>query len=273
MLESFQTTKKERQKLPLILRAIGINHKQENIYRPNGIAFHQWFYCTKGQGELVVNGSRGIITPGTAFFIRSGDAHSYQGIDSDWTLQFFGFEGSICPTLLKTLGMSESGVFHMSDPDSFFTRLQGLYQATTRTISYEKYYYSELLYSLLVHLSLQISRISIHASGQDSQTIRSVISYLEENYANNISLTDLSEALGKTPEYLCTIFKQHLHLTIIGELTDIRISHARVMLVEYPEKSVAEIGFLCGFQSPSYFGKVFKKKCGVTPNEYRIRKL
>ena len=271
MLESFQTTRKERQKLPLILRSIGVNHKQENINRPKGISFHQWFYCSRGQGELTVNGRRTIITPGSAFFIQAHDAHKYSG--SNWILHFFGFEGSICSSLLKTLNMTESGVFHMSDPEQFYSQLNSLALATRRTISYEKYYYSELLYSILINLSLQISRVSDQSASQNNPTVSLIISYLEEHYFENVSLTDLSDALEKTPEYLCALFKQSLHLTIIEELTNIRIAHARNMLVEYPEKKASEIGYLCGFQSPSYFGKVFKKKCGVSPAEYRLNKL
>lgn len=158
----------------------------------------------------------------------------------------------------------------MADPENFLGRLDNLYIATTRNFSFSKYYYSELIYSLLTNLSLQVSKVSMYSTCQENQIISLIMNYLEENYFNNISLYDISEALGKTPEYLCNIFKSSLHSTIIEELTNIRISHARIMLLEYPNISVAEIGARCGFQSPSYFGKVFKKKCGLTPNAYRI---
>ncbi len=161
----------------------------------------------------------------------------------------------------------------MSDPEYYYNQLNGLALATRRTLAYEKYYYSELLYSLLINLSLQISRVSDQEKVQNNPTVSLIISYLEEHYSENISLADLSEALEKTPEYLCSVFRKSLQLTIIEELTNIRITHARNMLVEYPEKNASEIGYLCGFQSPSYFGKVFKKKCGVSPSEYRLKKL
>ena len=48
-------------------------------------------------------------------------------------------------------------------------------------------------------------------------------------------------------------------------LTEIRIGHARHLLTLHPEKKVLEIGKMCGFESPSYFGKTFKKEVGITP--------
>ena len=49
----------------------------------------------------------------------------------------------------------------------------------------------------------------------------------------------------------------------------IRISRAKIMLVQYPERKVAEIARRCGFESPSYFGMLFKRETGKTPDQYR----
>lgn len=67
----------------------------------------------------------------------------------------------------------------------------------------------------------------------------------------------------------CAIFKKSMGQTIMHYLKTLRISRARIFLHQYPEKKTLEIAEMCGFQSPSYFGKVFKEEVGVTPEMYR----
>ena len=61
--------------------------------------------------------------------------------------------------------------------------------------------------------------------------------------------------------------QKEMGLTIMQYLTEIRIGHARHLLTLHPEKKVLEIGKMCGFESPSYFGKIFKKEVGMTPEK------
>jgi hypothetical protein len=55
--------------------------------------------------------------------------------------------------------------------------------------------------------------------------------------------------------------------TIMRQLTSIRIGRARQLLLENPDLPVYKVGELCGFRSPSYFGKVFRAYTGVSPQK------
>ncbi len=273
MIESFEIIPGERKMLPLILRMIGINHHQEPINRPRGLPVYQWFYCSEGIGELIINDEKRIIEENTGFFINANEGHSYKGLSDNFTLHFIGFEGPICSVLLQTLGLVKSGTYHLCSPEEFCKKLESLYRMTKRDIPDKKYMFSEILYSILVQLSLNISMINDFTKVVDSPLVKEIMLELENHYQENISITDISEKLGKTPEYICTIFKHHMNSTIIAELTKIRMMHAQHLLIDNPEKKASEIGELCGFQSPSYFGMVFKKMMGMTPNEFRMSKL
>lgn len=273
MIDSFQISASDRKKLPLILRIIGINHRQEPINRPNGMPVYQWFYCSEGRGELIINGEKRIIEADTGFFISANEGHSYRGLTDDFTLHFLGFEGTICYILLQTLGITESGTYRLHSPEDFCKKLESLYHMTRRDFPGKKYLFSEMLYSILIHLSQNISKLTDYSPDLGNPIVEEIMLELEEHYADNISITEISEKLGKTPEYLCTVFKQNMNSTIVAELTKIRVIHAQHMLIDFPEKKASEIGTLCGFQSPSYFGKIFKKISGVTPNEFRLSKM
>ena len=118
-------------------------------------------------------------------------------------------------------------------------------------------------------MSTEISEIAPVVDSQGNPLITSIMGYLESNYKRDISLSELSQAMERTPAYLCSIFKQETGRTIVQALTSIRLVEARIMLGRYPEKTVGEIGQMCGFQSPSYFCKTFKKYFNMTPNNYR----
>ena len=99
---------------------------------------------------------------------------------------------------------------------------------------------------------------------------REIRYYLEEHYAEEVSLEVLAAHFHLAPEYLCERFKAETHQTIMKTLRGIRIHHAKIKLLEMPDIGLAEVGRLCGVRSPSYFGKVFRESTGFTPQAYRL---
>lgn len=270
MIKAIQNTPHERRHLPLLLRSIGIEHKQESVVRPKGVGFHQWFCCTAGAGEARIGSVKCIIREGDLLFIRAREGHSYHATSDEWVLNYVGFEGSICESLFRTLGMTASSAYSIPTPLTFLNDLSELYELTEHPAPNRKAQYAEKLFHMLLGLAPQITYIHGGAIEADNIFVARAVRYMEDHFSEDISIRDISEAVGLTPEYLCSIFKQEMGQTLISSLTIVRISHARNMLAQYPEKHAAEIGAMCGFQSPSYFGTVFKKVCGITPNQYRL---
>lgn len=257
--------------LPLRLELIGMNHKQEPIQRPVGMPFYQWFYCVKGQGEFIVNGQRSVISRGQGLLIYPQIAHVYQALTSDWTVHFFGFSGSSCREILNALQMEETGVYHFSHPEIFLEHMQNLVHLHQRNFSGKTEEYSKECYSFLLDLSSSITRINPSSYVDADDLITELILYMEQNYHRDLSLDELSNLVGLSKEYMCTVFKKAMKQTIMQYLLMIRISHARTFLIRFPEKKVLEISHMCGFESPSYFGKIFKRETGLSPEMYRKR--
>jgi AraC family cel operon transcriptional repressor len=76
------------------------------------------------------------------------------------------------------------------------------------------------------------------------------------------------EACGRSREHVCRSFRKHLGLTPTAWLTERRLEHARRLLM-LSGRTVLEIAFECGFESPSRFYVVFRKRFGVPPAAYR----
>ena len=257
------------QNFPLQLWLFGENHLQELIYRPQGVPYYQWFYCVKGQGELITNHQRSIISKGEGFLVHSETEHMYQGLTKDWTLHVVGFNGSLCSEILSALQMSASCSYHFSDSTVFEKHIQNLKLIYKDSPHNQALSYSKECYDFLLDLSQCITHTHELSYSQDNDIVLKVISYLERNYMNPISLDTIASLLNLSKDYMCALFKKATGQTIIGCLTSIRMGHARQYLIQYPERKVLDIAKMCGFESPSYFGKIFKKELGITPEGYR----
>ncbi len=268
MLYPFRS-KEFNQNLPLQLWMFGVDHLQPPVNRPKGVAYFQWFFCLKGQGEVTIEQQSFLISPGQGFLIFPDESHKYQGISDDWTLHILAFNGTFCLEILGALHMERSGAYHFSTPDIFTEHIRYIHSLyEDHTISHALSY-SKACYSFLLDLSQCITRVHELSYSQEDSLVLTVITWLEENYANPISLQDLSCIVNLSKDYLCARFKTLTGQTIMSCLQDIRLGHARQFLIQYPEKKVLEIAGMCGFESPSYFGKIFKDKIGVTPENYR----
>lgn len=100
-------------------------------------------------------------------------------------------------------------------------------------------------------------------------TIKDVI---RSNYGNpNLSLQDISDLLKMSPAYVGRIFKKYETVSVADYINEMRLLSA-VELLEKNNWQINEISEKVGFSSQSYFFKLFKKRFGTTPKDYRIKK-
>ncbi|MCI2046622.1 MAG: response regulator [Faecalibacterium sp.] len=95
--------------------------------------------------------------------------------------------------------------------------------------------------------------------------------FIDENYAQPISLLDTADQLHVTPNYLSAVFHGTTGESYIKYLTRIRMQHAAALLREDSLK-IADIAEQCGYFSIKNFFRVFKATYGQTPNEFRLAK-
>lgn len=110
--------------------------------------------------------------------------------------------------------------------------------------------------------------VEIPDSNSKSKLVKEILSYIEANYANRITLQDLSDHVHISREYLCRIFGQVSDVSPITYLNQYRINKSMELLLE-TDKNITEIAGLCGFNHCSYFNKIFLQYAGCTPGEYR----
>lgn len=98
--------------------------------------------------------------------------------------------------------------------------------------------------------------------------ITAVYAYILENFGEDLSISALSARFNMSPQYLSKLFKNRYHKTIGQVITSIRMEKAQGYL-KHGTATIGEIAHLTGFEDENYFGKVFKKNCGMSPQQFR----
>ena len=98
--------------------------------------------------------------------------------------------------------------------------------------------------------------------------VRKALEYIEGNYMCNISTEDIARAGGVHVGHLHRIFPAETGMTVGEYLTHLRIEKAKTLLM-HTDISNSSIATRTGFSSQQYFCRLFKKKTGMSPQDYR----
>ncbi len=99
----------------------------------------------------------------------------------------------------------------------------------------------------------------------------SIIRTLTENIYGSITLDEVCAGVLFSKSYLKNLFKRNTGYSIMDYYTHLKIERAKI-LVKDGKLSVSEIAELLGYSSIHYFSRVFKKKTGLSPTEYKSKK-
>lgn len=126
------------------------------------------------------------------------------------------------------------------------------------------------------YILLLLSNIYHNKNGACSNInpiINNILRYIERNYQYDISLQDLAEnRYFVNYSYLSRVFKKQVGKSFSKYLTDIRIEKSKELLLSSMMK-INDIATLVGYNSVSHYIQSFRKSVGITPNDYRNKKI
>ena len=155
---------------------------------------------------------------------------------------------------------------------------QTIQQITPRlTILSQKQGFDSVLELLSILHDLSISR-NMHTLSDatfsnaelsyNSRRIEKAIEYMNQSFQKSITLTEVSKLANMTDVSFSRFFKARTGITFMDSLLEMRLGHASRLLIDTTQ-SVAEVAYNCGFNNISNFNRLFKKKKGCTPKEFR----
>ncbi len=241
--------------LALVICTIGRAESQTPQHRPEGFSYHHMLWVEAGEGLFQVDGISRILGPGEGLFCRQGVPHGYErsgaAFSTRW-LTFLGGEG-----LLEYFHVPDSFFFSATaELDSSTAELDRLCQGGSTIISR-----SAAGYSMLTQWLASVF-------GTPDSPAAAIRQYLEAHFAEPLSLDDIGAQVSMDRFSLCRYYRENMNMTVMEQLKRIRIAKAKQYL-RHASCSIEEVGLLCGYNSPSYFGKIFREETGRSPREYR----
>lgn len=102
----------------------------------------------------------------------------------------------------------------------------------------------------------------------EEEPAEKIYSYIQEHYAQDITLSTIAADFYQTPQHIARIFKNKYGTTVVTAIMKVRTEKACELLLS-GNLSVAQVAEMVGYEDENYFGRIFKKYMGMTPAQYR----
>ena len=265
---------------------IGIPHKHkfiEVVYVISGTAFHE----VQGVQMPVKKGDIFLINMDTphVFRVDKNSEEQFSTYDLKFTPEFFdtsmknyqSLEVLNNSFLFYSLFHSANAVIpfvHVSDESTF--DLGKLFEKIYREFHNQKRGYIEIIRGYLIELIVKLFRIDGEVGGernseQSIQAVEFICNYINNNYSTKISIQELANQVYMNISYLGRVFRKKTGLSISEMIQKVRVDYACEML-STTKYTISDISQRCGFEDIKFFYRVFKKRVGILPSEYREKK-
>lgn len=125
-------------------------------------------------------------------------------------------------------------------------------------------HYGELFILISRHIKETLKR----AESQNNPYVNLALKQINSNFTDLIDIEKLASDIGISARYLRKLFKNHLQISPIDYIMQLRINKAKEMM-HNTSLNLKEIAFATGFSNQQYFSKQFKQLTGMTPISYR----
>lgn len=233
------------------------------------------YYIIKGEREYFIEDEFFKLNTGDLVIIPQNLLHRTEGKGASRILIYFSLDylkKFFTPEMINCLSIHHPFVFRPEDnlQDQFGLMLNTLlmeYNRASRECSQQDDpILAGYLYQILFTLTSS-SNTYIPQEYSDSR-IGNIVKYINENYSQITDIEEIADHFYISKYHLCRIFNQNLGVPLITYLNTIKIRKACDM-IKAGKTSFTEIAMKCGFNSSSYFCKVFKAEKSVSPTEYK----
>ena len=236
---------------------------------------YELFYIIDGGVSFIVNDKFYSLSKGDLLFMPPNSVH--RSIYSTHNLTE-RFELCISPDILNN-DTNEILNFLLNDcclrsiSLNHQTKVLSLFQSINKELNQQNSPYNYTLAATYVtELLVLLFRHSSPINNKKiSPIIQDIISYIEENYFEELSPSIISNHFNISESNLYRKFNIEIGSTIIDYINYIRITKSEQLLLE-TNLRITDIAFKCGFNDSNYFSTVFKKYNGHTPREFRKRR-
>ena len=248
----------------------------------------EWGVLVSGSLDFYINGIHMPMEAGDCIFINSNNMHTAK---QSSTASGAVIKGVAFPASLFVSNMSSVVYKKYFEPiinapiqgiviprETIFAEkltqsMLDIHKLTTEDFGSELSYLSTLSHlwkENLAYIFKTKSELLEHKiNRKNEERAKKILSYIHENYSEPLTVDILAEYANISRSECFRCFKHFTNKNPIEYINEYRLGNAAKLLME-SRLSVTEVGIACGFNSSSYFGKMFKETYGVSPKQYRL---
>lgn len=237
-------------------------------------------FVAAGMLKLQIPGGEYLLQEGSLVVLNGNVLHSLSGHPAgalrSMVFSPFLITGGADTVLYKNyvralLACPDFSVWQ-AEPGTDVKRFSAAFSAMeTDAFAYE-FTVRENLSQLLLHCYAQLlPRLSAQKPAKSADTVRieQMLQYMQASYAEPITLADIAQAAGLSERECLRCFHRTIGDSPVQYLLKYRLMQGAALLRASPAASIAEVSAACGFDSPSYFSKQFRRFYQRPPREYR----
>lgn len=207
-----------------------------------------------------------IIQPPYTPLIHGPVQGEKEGFENDWIY----FSGNMVEQLIQELDLPVNVSFSVDNSNYLASYIASIMKELKFPNHFSEHYISGVIYDMLVNVARK--RAVFEFRNSDAYVLmQSVREEMLLQSDKKVSLEQLAMQTGYSVSRFCELYRKFYHSSPITDLMNARINEAKNLLL-LTDKAVGEIAQDCGFESIHYFSKVFKKKVGCAPTQYRNNK-
>ena len=261
------------EQLPLVISACGtyrLNTLPEfPTVRPNGRPDYQLLYVASGNAHFIFDSKEHILGAGNMVLYSPRERQEYiYYLDEHPEVYWVHFTGTQVNNMLQEYNLLSHGHILCTGTSPSYERF---FRQMIQELQLCRPHYENALTLQFEELLISISR---HTNPQRldnvfaRKEIEYAIHYFNENYNKNISIEEYAASRHMSISWFIRNFKRYCKMTPLNYIVGIRISNAKTLL-ENTSYNITEIASIVGYDNSLYFSRLFHKREGISPKEYR----
>lgn len=257
------------------------------VFQGESHNFWELVYVDKGKVQIRRDDEDMILEQGEIIFHRPNEFHSIRSLDSSPNFFVITF---VCSSpvmqhferyttrldkhlkvFVSSIIREANNTYHISKNDSTISHLPYKSDAPLGGEQLIKNYLEQLLIFLLRSIT-QKGDISIfpQKENETNPLVSAIKDYLAVRVEETVRIEDICHEFGYSRSFLSKQFQSQTGESLMSYATGLKIDRAK-QLIRETKMNFAQISVLLAFENPQYFCRVFKRRTGMTPTEFKNR--